>query len=53
MLVGGFVCLIVGGIKVFRIVIFVNVFVNDIKKMIKLDLVVVVEKFYYLKEVIL
>lgn len=53
MLAGGSVCSTAGGIKALRIAILANALVNDIKKMIKPDSAVVVEKFHHLKEVTL
>jgi len=53
MLAGGSVCSTAGGIKALRIAILANALVNDIKKMIRPDSAVVVEKFHHLKEVAL
>lgn len=53
MLAGGSVCSTAGGIKALRFAILANAIVNDIKKMIKPDSAVVVEKFHHLKEITL
>lgn len=53
MLAGGSVCSTAGGIKALRIGIIANALVNDIKKIIRPDSAIVVEKFHHLKEVVL
>ncbi|MEZ0537282.1 TrkH family potassium uptake protein [Caldicellulosiruptoraceae bacterium PP1] len=53
MIAGGSMCSTAGGFKALRIGIIFNSLIDDVKRLIRPDSAVVVEKFHHLKEVVL